>query len=112
MHLISSTATFTLMSPLRTSTIYVTYINATAFYKGDEVGDILYDLPFAVPPGEIMTPRLPVGWSLGSVGYDAIRRALGGKLRLRARATVGLRLGDWEERLWFQGQGIGANVRL
>lgn len=112
MHLISSTAQFTLASPLRTSTIYITHINATAFYKGDDVGHIDYDLPIAVPPGFVMTPRLPVDWSLGGVGYRAIRRALGGKLKLTAKADVGVRLGRWEERLWFLGNGIGANIRL
>ena len=113
MHLISSTATFTLTSPLRTSTIYVTHINATAMYKGDQVGHIDYDEAFAVPPAvPVTTPSLPVDWSLGSVGYDAIRNAVGGRLKLAARATVGIRIGRWEERIWFLGRGIGAHIRL
>ena len=112
MHLITSTADFILLSPLKTSTIYVTYLNATAFYHQDPVGHIEYDLPFAVPPGVTTTPRLPVDWSLGSVGYEAVKGALGGSLRLAARATVGIRLGRWEERIWYQGQGIGARIRL
>lgn len=113
MHLISSTATFTLRSPLRTSTLYVTYLNATALYKGDEVGHIDYDQVFAVPPiVPITTPKLPVDWSLGSVGYEAIRKAVGGQLKLAAQATVGLRIGRWEERIWYKGRGIGAHVRL
>jgi len=113
MHLITSSATFNLISPLKTSTLYVTYINATAMYKGDDVGHIEYDIPFKVPPGKtITTPRLPVDWSLGSVGYDAVKNALGGSLKLAARATVGVRLGRWEERIWFQGKGIGAKIRL
>jgi hypothetical protein len=99
MHLITSTATFTLLSPLRHSTLYIEAINATALYKGDDVGRIEYDLPFAVPPVDkegngITTPRLPVDWSLGSVGYDAVR------------------LGKFRETLWFKGKGIGAHVRL
>lgn len=117
MHLITSTATFTLLSPLRTSTIYITYINATAYYKEDDVGHIDYDLPFAVPPVDengngITTPRLPVDWSLGSVGYDAVRRALGGTLKLHAEAVVSIMLGKWEETVWFKGGSIGAKVRL
>ena len=113
MHLITSTATFTLMSPLRSSTLYVTYLNATAHYKGDDVGHIDYDEPFAVPPAQpVQSPRLPVAWDLGSVGYDAIRNAVGGSLKLTARATVGVRLGLWEERIWFQSKGIGAKIRL
>lgn len=112
MHLLSSTATFVLLSPLRKSTIYITAINATAYYKDDDVGEIEYDLPFAVTPGESESPRLPVLWSLGSVGYEAVRRALGGTLRLKAVADVGVRIGRYETRVWFRGGGIGAGVRL
>lgn len=112
MHLFSSTAVFTLASPLSKNTLYITSLNATAFYKGDGVGQILYDLPIAVPPGLSDTPNLPVEWSLGSVGYEAIRKALGGELHLSAIADVGVRLGNFEELLWFKGNGIGAKVRL
>ena len=113
MHLVSSTATFTLLSPLHHETLTLTHINATALYNHTEpVGKILYDLPFAVPPGASTSPRLPVDWSLGSVGYDAIRQALGGTLKLDARATVGVRVGRWEQEVWFIGRGIGASVRI
>ncbi|KAF2809599.1 uncharacterized protein BDZ99DRAFT_388718 [Mytilinidion resinicola] len=112
MHLISSTAIFTLASPLSTTTLYITHLNATSFYEGDPAGKILYDLPFAVPPGLSESPRLPVDWSIGGVGYDAIRKALGGQLKLSAFAEVGVRVGLWNQRIWYQGKGIGANVRL
>ncbi|KAF2399060.1 hypothetical protein EJ06DRAFT_512087 [Trichodelitschia bisporula] len=112
MHLLSSTADFTLLSPLQHTTLFITRINATSFYKGAPVGKILHDLPFAVPPGESLSPRLGVEWDLGSVGYEAVKRALGGTLRLSARAEVGVRVGRWEERVDFVGKGIGAHVRL
>lgn len=92
--------------------MYITSLNATAFYDGQPSGKILYDLPFAVPPGLSESPRLPVAWSLGSVGYGAIRKALGGTLKLSAFAVVGVRIGEWRESIWFQGGQIGANVRL
>jgi hypothetical protein len=112
MHLLSSTASFLLLSPFSATTLYITKINATAYYKEDDVGKILYELPFAVPPGESETPRLPVAWSLGSVGYEAVRKALGGELRLHAVADIGLRIGKFEVGVWFRGGGIGAKVRL
>ncbi|RDW60788.1 hypothetical protein BP6252_12171 [Coleophoma cylindrospora] len=112
-HLFTSTATFTLLSPLQHSSIYIESIDATAFYNHTEpVGRIEYDLPFKVPPGSSTTPKLPVDWSLDSVGYDAVRKALGGKLKLDARGTVGVRLGRWSETIWYIGGGIGASVRL
>lgn len=115
MHLLSSTAIFTIYSPLTASPLTITYINATAIYKDETVGVIQdYNLPFVVPPGgvPVQSPRLPVDWSFGSVGYDALRNALGGSLKLEAQALVGVRLGRWEERLHFRGKGIGAKVCL
>lgn len=119
MHLLTSTATFTLLSPLHHSTLYITHLNATALYHSDNVGQILYDEPFGVPPVEetpngegYETPRLPVEWSLGGVGYGAVKKALGGTLRLGARAEVGVRLGRWREGLWFRGRGLGVRIRL
>jgi hypothetical protein len=112
-HFLSSTATFTLVSPFQFNTLYLDFVNATALYNHTEpIGQILYDLPFAAPPGESQTPRLPVTWSLDSVGYDAVRGAIGGKLKLDAHASVDARLGNWKESLWYQGRGIGASIHL
>ncbi|RWA08586.1 hypothetical protein EKO27_g6503 [Xylaria grammica] len=112
-HILSSTATFTLVSPLQFNTLYLDFVNATALYNHTEpIGRILYDLPFAAPPGKSQTPRLPVEWSIGSVGYDAVRRAVGGQLKLDTRAIVDARLGNWKESLWYHGKGIGASIHL
>ncbi len=119
MHLVSSTAVFTLVSPFRHTTIYITSINAKAFYQPSDptlpesqLGKILYDLSFKVTPGESESPHLPVIWDIGSVGYEAVRKALGGTLKLRAEADIGVRIGLYETNLWFMGKGIGASVRL
>ena len=112
-HLFSSTATFSLLSPLEYSTIYIENINATAFYNHTEpVGHIDYDLPFKVPPGTSQTPKLPVDWSIDSIGYEKLQKALGGELKLDASGTVLVRLGQWSETVWYKGSGIGASVRL
>ena len=113
MHLISSTATFVLSSPLPHTVLYITSIAATAFYNHTEsVGTIDYAYQFAVPPGISMSPRLPVAWSLGGAGYDAVRDALDGMLKLDAKADVGVQIGQWQELIWFEGGGIGASIRL
>lgn len=113
MHLITSTATFTLLSPLPRTTLYITSIHANAFYNHTiPVGSIDQEFPFAVPPGESTTPRLPVAWDVSGAGYDAVRDALGGTLKLDARANASVKIENWEEELWFVGDGIGAHVRL
>lgn len=111
-HLVSSSAVFTLASPFKTTTMYIEHMDATAYYKGNPAGKILYDGSLEVPPGLSTTPRLPVDWSFDSVGYDAIKNALGGKLKLDARADVGVRIGEYAAGLWYEGHGIGAGVRL
>jgi len=113
LHLLSSTAQFTLISPLQYNSIYIENINATAFYNHTEpVGRINYDFPFKAPPGSSQTPKLPVQWWIGSMGYEALRNALGGTLKLDAKGTVGVRLGQWSETVWYVGSDIGAGVRL
>lgn len=112
-HLLGSTATFTLVSPLKHNTLYIEHINATACYHDDPVGRIIYGYPIAAPPGSSKTPRLPVDWSIGSGDTsDKIKKALGGTLKLDAKATVGVRIGAWRETVWYEGKGIGASVRL
>ena len=107
MHLFSSTATFILVSPLA---FLITTIAASAYYNGSEIGTIAYEYPFVIEPGENLTPRLPVAWGGNALG--TIRDALGGTLKIDARADVGVRMGRWEQNLWFEGKGIGAKIRL
>jgi hypothetical protein len=112
-HIISSTATFTLASPLHRDTIYIEQVSAIAFYNHTEpVGHIMHNGPFPAPPGLSQTPRLPVEWSAGHVGYDKLKEALGGSLKLDAVANVTVRLGSWIERIHYEGKGLGARVSL
>jgi hypothetical protein len=49
---------------------------------------------------------------LGTVGYDVIRRALGGELIVDAVADVMAEIGEWTGKIRYHGQGLGAAVRL
>ena len=112
-HILSSTASFQLASPLRHNTVHIEHINATAFYNHTEpVGHILYDEEFDAPPGLSQSPKIPVEWNADTIGYDKLRSALGGSLRLDAIADVTVRLGNWIEVIHYEGHGIGAKVRL
>lgn len=112
LHLLSSTAEFTLFSPLTHTTINVTSINATALYENEPVGRINHKIPFDVPPGVSHTPRLPVELDLGGVGYDTLRRALGQSLQMDAMAQIGVRIENYVDVVGYNGTGIGAKVRL
>ncbi|KAL8784674.1 MAG: hypothetical protein Q9213_003844 [Squamulea squamosa] len=111
-HLLTSTAVLTLLSPLPHTSLWITSVSATASYNNTPVGAIEYEVPFKVPPGASDTPRLPVDWSLGSIGHDAVKKALGGTLKVEAEAKVHVRIGRWTEQVWFVGKGIGARVKF
>lgn len=81
-----------------------------AYYNGTEVGTIDWDYPFLVEKGESLTPRLPLNWN--SDALNAVKDAIGGILKLNARANVGVKIGKWQETVWYEGSGIGAKVRL
>jgi hypothetical protein len=113
MHLFSSTADFVLLSPFQHTILFITWIDAKAIYNDtDPIGNITYDLPIEVPPGSTKTPRLPVDWSIGGVGYDAVKDALGGTLKLGADANVTVRIDRWIQTVHFEGAGIGAHIEL
>jgi hypothetical protein len=109
MHIFSSTATFVLFSPIA---LAITDLSASAFHNGTKIAQIDYDLPFDVPksPKGFETPRMPVEWDLDQLG--TVKEALGGNLKLDAVAEVGVQIGRWRERIWYEGHGIGAKVRL
>lgn len=112
-HVLSSTASFTLASPLHYNTVHIEHINATALYNRTEpAGQIVSDEPFDAPPGLSQTPRLPVAWSASSVGFEKLKEALGGSLKLDAVADVTVRIGSWVEQIRYEGHGIGARVAL
>ena len=113
LHLWTSTAEFTLSSPLKETSLFITSVDAAAFYEDDEpVGRINYKQPFEVPPGISQTPRLPVDLALGSVGYEALRKALGQELELDAVARVGVKVERYRDEVFYRGKGIAAKVRV
>ena len=133
-HILTSTATFTLLSPLRHNTLHLGYLNATAYYNHTHpVGQILqipdpstlpspplppdddpdYDAEggFDIPPGVSKSPFLPVDWDLLGVGFGAVKEAVGGRLKLDARAEIVVGIEEWRSgKIWYLGRGLGAGI--
>jgi hypothetical protein len=113
-HLLSRTAQFELFNPLSNSAITINSLEANATYQGEIVGTITEPtFNFEVLPGregDTTTDKIPV--EVGSVGYDAIRRALGGELVVDAVADVVATIGKWRGRIRYYGESVGAKVRL
>jgi len=112
LHLLSSTGTFILDNPISNIPIYILSINGTASHEGTLLGTIDYHLPMNIPPGVSESSKVPVSWTLRGVGYDILRRAVGGVLKVDAVAVCEVQVGKWTERIRFEGGGIGAFVRL
>lgn len=115
MHLLSSTAEFLVRNPFDSSMIMIRKFNGTAMYNGSVVAEIDHQIPFAVNPGDdgyTLSPRIPVDWSLGSVGYEALKKALGGQLAVDAVADCEVGIEDYVANIHYDGKGIGAKVRL
>lgn len=109
----SSTADFTLSSPLSKTNIIVTSIDATAYYqKTEQLGEIHYLDPFEVPPGISQTPRFPVDLNLGGVAYSAVKGALGGSLGISAVAEVGIQVDHYRDSILYKGDSIAAKIRV
>ena len=113
-HLLSRTAQFELFNPLSNSGIVIASLYANATYNDEIIGSILEpDFNFPVLPGNAgytTTDKIPL--EVGSVGYDVIRRALGGELVVDAVADVVVHIGKWKGRIRYHGNGVGASIRL
>lgn len=106
MHLLSSHLTLTLLFPLHVR-LLITSLNARAYlhqHFPSSLGKYSIIPPFSIPPGVSQSPRLPVEWSPDDVGYDTVKKALGGNLKVRAEAEVGVGVGGWRD---MRGEGWG-----
>ena len=115
-----------LKNPLDTE-ITVLYVNGTASYKDERLGHILVDFehdiaspkPILIPAndhqdensGYVKTPRLPVAFDLSSVGYEALKKALGGSLEVDVICHIKARVGNMEMWVDFVKDGVQAEVR-
>lgn len=90
--------------------MWITSIHSTAYHNGSNIGTIDWEYPFAVKPGDNLTPRLPLDWN--TPGSDLIRDALGGGLKITALADIGMRIGQFRQDIWYEARDTGAHVRL
>ncbi|KAF9562726.1 hypothetical protein EC968_005145 [Mortierella alpina] len=125
-YIILSKLELELQNPLDT-VITVLYLNGTAFFKGERLGHILVDFehdftspkPILIPAndhkeedsGYVKTPKLPVVFDLSSVGYEALRKALGGSLEVDVVCHIKAKVGSMVMWVDFVKDGVQAEVR-
>ncbi|KAK6336039.1 hypothetical protein TWF730_003411 [Orbilia blumenaviensis] len=112
LHISRSAGSFELRNPFKRDTIFISDITGVATHNGTLLGTLDYPYQLAIPPGLSETPLISVKWTLRGVGFDILRKAAGGILKIDAKAECNVKIGRWEERLKFHGSGIGAHVQL
>lgn len=116
MHIFSSTADFYIRNPLPYNGIVMHVLNGSALYNGSTLGTIDYRNRFLINPGNrggTMSPRLPVEWSLDSVGYEAMKKALGGQLKIHAQAMTKISIGNMVMEVFYNASDpVEAHIRL
>ncbi|KAG0309125.1 hypothetical protein BGZ98_005064 [Dissophora globulifera] len=126
MYLLSHMLVLELQNPLD-AVITVLYVNGTASYKDEPLGHMLIDFehdiarpkPILIPAndhqnetsGYVKTPRLPVAMDLSSVGYEALKKALGGTLEVDVVCHIKAKVGSMLMWVDFVRDGVKANVR-
>ncbi|KAF8458856.1 hypothetical protein BGX38DRAFT_1150297 [Terfezia claveryi] len=119
MHIFSSTATLLLHNPFPKTPIIIYDLNGEAIYNGTKLGSVCYDCKWEILAGReagegglSLSPRLPVEWRFGGAAYRAMVDALGGDLKINARANATVGVGKWRGRLQFEGRELRAGIRL
>ncbi|RUS29319.1 hypothetical protein BC938DRAFT_480799 [Jimgerdemannia flammicorona] len=141
MHILSSTIILWLRNPLPNTSVKILALNATAEYKGHLVAKIAVDFetdgnswsgPVVLPPRNatekmrddkddenddpiddtIPTPRLPVEYNIGSIGYEGIKRALGGSIEVDVISRCRMMVGEMHiEDIVYVRNGVVTRVR-
>lgn len=125
-HLWSKTVELTLTNPFGSANVAIIFSNATSFYYDEVVGWSLVDRRdphHPVPPNldeiqlpagsTVTTPRIPVQYNSGSVGFDIIRKALGGSLAMNVTVDSIVKVGDSALLgFWYDKTNMSVAVRL
>ncbi len=115
-------------NPLNES-IVITELRANATYHGSQVGKLTYDYPITLRGDgkSTETTRLPVAWSFGGMGksskqdtyhtnvlgFEAVKRALGGTLKVNATAVCQVAVGSMNRfTMHLELKEVGASVKI
>lgn len=130
MNILSSTAVMSLRNPLEGVTLAITKINASATYEIYEIGRLIADFedagegwkgPLVLPPpvcdqldgckGVVVeSEKIPV--MTKKLGYDAIKKALGGSIEVSVESEVGVMIDKFAlQNLQYRQSNITAKVR-
>lgn len=140
MYIFSSTIILYLHNPLPNTTITILALNSTAKYKGHIVGNLEVDFeiddkwggPLVLPAsnatqkmgdkgededdgpidGAIATPKLPFLYNVTSIGFETIKRALGGSIEVNVTSRCRLMVGEMRlEELIYVRKEVVARIR-
>ncbi|KAJ2728229.1 hypothetical protein IW152_006032 [Coemansia sp. BCRC 34962] len=128
-HIFGISAEATVVNPVSGADIWLQSIEAISYYKGDiPLGTLQYNFTSDTPSslassnvskGFLMpfnraatTPRLPITANETSIGWDVVRRAIGGSLDIDVFTSLQVLVGNAPLNLTILGRGAPVKVRF
>ncbi|KAJ2750387.1 hypothetical protein GGI19_005135 [Coemansia pectinata] len=120
-HIFGMSAEATVVNPVSGADIWLQSIEAIGYYKGDiPLGSLQYNFVsdstgngFLVPFNRaVTTPRLPITANETSIGWDVVRKAIGGTLGVDVFTNLQVLVGNAPLNLTVLGRGAPVKVRF
>ncbi|KAJ2825672.1 hypothetical protein IWW50_002745 [Coemansia erecta] len=127
-HIFAMSAEATVVNPVSGVEIWLQAIEAIGYYKDDiPLGTLEYDFTARQPGNQhqmrsnglllpykqsITTPRLPIAANETSIGWDVLRRAIGGTLDVDVLTNIQMQIGNAPLNFTIMGRNAPVKVRL
>ncbi|KAJ1871080.1 hypothetical protein LPJ55_004183 [Coemansia sp. RSA 990] len=119
-HIFSMAAEATVVNPVSGAGIWLQKIEAIGYYHEDvPLGTLEYDFTAKQPSGlrlpynqAVTTPRLPITANETSIGWDLLRKAIGGTLNVDVFTNIQMQIGNAPLNFTVLGKNAPVKVRL
>ncbi|KAJ2279432.1 hypothetical protein GGH14_002768 [Coemansia sp. RSA 370] len=125
-HIFTMSAEATVVNPVSGASVWIQTIDAIGYYEDDiPLGVLEYDFTDKQPSRQgqsnglllpynqaITTPRLPITANETSIGWDVVRRAIGGTLDVSVFTNIQMQVGNAPLNFTIMGRNAPVKIRL
>ncbi|KAJ2586321.1 hypothetical protein IWW49_004085 [Coemansia sp. RSA 1797] len=125
-HIFTMSAEATVVNPVSGASVWIQTIDAIGYYENDiPLGVLEYDFTDKQPRRQgqsnglllpynqaITTPRLPITANETSIGWDVVRRAIGGTLDVSVFTNIQMQVGNAPLNFMIMGRNAPVKIRL
>ncbi|KAJ2150994.1 hypothetical protein IWW43_003623 [Coemansia sp. RSA 1935] len=125
-HIFTMSAEATVVNPVSGASVWIQTIDAIGYYEDDiPLGVLEYDFTDKQPRRQgqsnglllpynqaITTPRLPITANETSIGWDVVRRAIGGTLDVSVFTNIQMQVGNAPLNFTIMGRNAPVKIRL